>query len=50
MNRKTIDIIRERCNEKLPKKYSGLDSGKTIEDWQIILIIQEYYKLLLEEK
>ena len=49
MNQKTIDRIRKNCNEKLKEKYTSCD-GHTIDNFMIVIILQEFFKLLLEEK
>ena len=48
MNQKTIDRIRDNCNEKLKEKYAGCD-GHTIDDFMIIIILQEFFKEFLKE-
>jgi len=48
INQKTIDRIRENCNERLRKDYRLLENP--IQDFMIVYILQEYFKILLEEK
>ena len=49
MNKKTIDRIRERCNKRLSKEYTAYD-GHTIQNFMVKIIIEEFFKLLLEKK
>lgn len=49
INQKTIDKIRNGCNAKFKERYRG-GMEHPVEDYLIVAILQEFFKLLLEEK